>query len=67
MANVNAAVPELKLLKTRTGKSSSTTVLMGAWLEILDDTVPGWLEVKAFGKKGRVKTADSIRRTCATT
>jgi beta-lactamase superfamily II metal-dependent hydrolase len=59
MANVYAAVPELKLLKARTGRSSSTTVLMGAWLKVLDDTVPGWLEVEAFGKKGWVKQADT--------
>ena len=63
-ANVWCAVPELKLLKKKGGKSSTTTVLMGAYLKVLqEDASPnGWYKVKAFGKEGFVKKEDTSQK-----
>jgi beta-lactamase superfamily II metal-dependent hydrolase len=58
MDHAYAAVPELKLLKARGGKSSHTTVLMGAWLKVLEERTDGWLNVRAFGKTGWVHLED---------
>lgn len=52
-------VPEVKLLKTKGGKSSSTTVLMGAYLTIVKDDLDGWYKVHAFGKEGYVRKTDT--------
>jgi len=61
IANVWCAVPELKLLKKIGGESSTTTVLMGAYLTVLqEDASPnGWYKVRAFGKEGFVKKDDT--------
>ncbi|MGD9579234.1 MAG: MBL fold metallo-hydrolase [Syntrophorhabdus sp.] len=60
-ANVWCAAPELKLLTSKGGKSSTTTVLMGAYLTVLEeDASPdGWYKVKAFGQEGFVKKEDT--------
>jgi beta-lactamase superfamily II metal-dependent hydrolase len=58
--HVYCKVPELKLLTKRGGKRSSTTVLMGAWLSVVEQVdAKGWLKVRAFGKEGYVRQADT--------
>ncbi len=59
MDHVFCAVPELKLLKSRTRESATTTVLMGAWMKVVDDTVAEWLKVRAFSKEGWVRVEDT--------
>lgn len=53
---VYAAVPELPLRKKKSldSRSGTTTVLMGAWMRVLQREPGGWIEVGAFGKKGWV-------------
>lgn len=55
------SVPELKLLKKTGGKASTTTVLMGAYLTVLEEDADpdGWYKVKAFGKEGYVRKGDT--------
>ena len=60
-----AGVSELRLLKKRSGKGSTTTVLLGAWLSVREEPGDGWLKVRAFGKEGWVREADT-RTDCAT-
>jgi competence protein ComEC len=56
--HVYAAVPELKLRRTRHSKSATTTVLMDAWLRVLADD-GDWYHVAAFGHDGWVLKADT--------
>ncbi|MEQ8273480.1 MAG: MBL fold metallo-hydrolase [Deltaproteobacteria bacterium] len=53
MSVVYAAVPELPLRKKPGGRSSFTTVLMGAWMNVVRDEGM-WLLVSAFGETGWV-------------
>ena len=55
---VYAGKPETKLRKKPKGKSVETTVLLGAWLGVIDEREDGWIKVKAFGKEGWVPEAD---------
>ena len=55
---VYAGKPETKLRKKPKGKSVETTVLLGAWLGVIDERDDGIIKVKAFGKEGWVHEAD---------
>jgi beta-lactamase superfamily II metal-dependent hydrolase len=55
---VYAAVPELKLRKTKRSKAATTTVLMDAWLGVLEQD-DDWYRVRAFGKEGWVHKDDT--------
>lgn len=50
---------ELPLLRTKGGRSATTTVLLGAWLGVVEDQRDGWLRVRAFGQEGWVAEADT--------
>ena len=54
-----AGVAELPLLKKTTGKAATTTVLLGAWLGVIEEPGDGWLKVRAFGKEGWVRVEDT--------
>ena len=52
-----AGVGELPLRKNRDleSKSATTSVLLGAWLGVLEERDDGWLKVRSFGKEGWVR------------
>ena len=59
---VYAGKPETKLRKKPNGKSIETTVLLGAWLGVVEENSDGWIKVKAFGKEGWVHEAQDTRK-----
>lgn len=59
---VYAGKPETKLRKKAKGRSVETTVLLGAWLGVIEERDDGWIKVKAFGKKGWVHEEQETRK-----
>jgi beta-lactamase superfamily II metal-dependent hydrolase len=51
-------MPELKLRRSKSSKSATTTVLMDAWMKVLAEE-GDWYRVSAFGYEGWVSKADT--------
>jgi len=52
-----AGIAELPLRKMRNldSKGATTTVLLGAWMGVVEERDDGWLKVRSFGKEGWVR------------